>query len=148
MSAYRAEILERAIQVESLIVDLGGYGKGMHEKLSCIEQELDEDIVKKIRRIASVRNKAAHEIHFETNMISFRRLTNEVTNYLGSKVAAKRNSYKQQSGPSTEEQQSSQGSKGSEKSSKGWTDMDWWERTQMVAGGALAVGLFILAASK
>lgn len=148
MSANRAAILELAIKVESLLGDLGGEGRGIHDKLTCIEQEFDVSMVKKIRRIASIRNKAAHEIHFETDMVSFHRVAYEVIDCLELKIAAKRNSFKRESGSFTDEQQSSQNSKGSQNSSKGWSDMDWWERTQMVAGGALAVGLLIFAASK
>lgn len=145
MSADRAAILEKAIKVESLLADLGGEGRGIHDKLTCIEQEFDVSMVKKIRRVASIRNKSAHEIDFETDMVSFHRVADEVTNCLESKVAAKRNSFKRDTDPLTEGQQSSQSSQGSKKSSKGWSDMDWWERTQMVAGGALALGLLIIA---
>lgn len=158
MSADRAAILEKAIQVESLLGDLGGEGRGIHDKLTCIEQEFDVSMVKKIRRIASIRNKAAHEIDFETDMASFHRVANEVIDCLESKIAAKRSFHWQQRQNSQQhynsQQSSYQGPRASQQQSQktgkswsSWGEMDWKERTKLVAGGALVVGLLILGSS-
>ena len=145
MSANRAAILEKAIKIESLLADLGGEGRGIHDKLTCIEQEFDLSMVKKIRRVASIRNKAAHESDFQTDMASFHRVADEVIDCLEYKVAAKQDSFKAGSESFTDDQQSDKNSQDGKKSGKGWSDMDWWERTQLVAGGALALGLLIIA---
>lgn len=150
MSADRAAILEKAIHVESLLADLGGEGRGIHDKLTCIEQEFDVSMVKKIRRVASIRNKAAHEIDFETDMVSFHRVADEVIHCLESKIAAKRNSFNRQKHQNSQ-QSSYQGPKATKqaekKTGKSWGDLDWKERTKLVAGGALVVGLLILGSS-
>lgn len=162
MSADRAAILEKAIQVESLLANLGGEGRGIHDKLTCIEQELDPSMVKKIRRIASIRNKAAHEIDFQTDMASFHRVADEVIECLELRIAAKNRFYSQQRQSSQQQDsgqyqnyQSSnksrksnqQESQKSDKSWSNWSEMDWKDRTKLIAGGALVVGLLILGSS-
>jgi hypothetical protein len=158
MSTNRAAILEKAIQVESLLADLGGEGRGIHDKLTCIEHEFEVSMVKKIRRVASIRNKAAHEIDFDTDMVSFHRVADEVIDCLESKIAAKRSFYRQQRQSSQQhhnsQQSSYQGPKASQQEGKktgkswsSWGEMDWKERSKLVAGGALVVGLLILGSS-
>lgn len=39
----------------------GATGKGLHELVSSVEKKLDADVVRKLRMIATVRNKIVHE---------------------------------------------------------------------------------------
>ena len=64
-----ASDIETAIQyaksVESLLVkQWGAQGKGLHEKLSSVEQQLPAALVKRIRYLATMRNKVVHEDDF------------------------------------------------------------------------------------
>ena len=53
-------------QIESLLVDkFGARGKGLHEKLTSVEKHIPAQLQKKIRKIATVRNKAVHENNFD-----------------------------------------------------------------------------------
>jgi len=65
-----ASDIETAIQyskaVESLLVkQLGAQGKGLHEKLSSVERQLPAALVKRIRYLATMRNKVVHEDDFK-----------------------------------------------------------------------------------
>ncbi len=65
MSLNRADILDLASDIEDLLEKkLGATGKGLHEKATSVESRLDSSIMKKIRRVASIRNAAAHEKGF------------------------------------------------------------------------------------
>jgi amino acid transporter len=58
---YR-QVIEQTKKIETLLVDrLGAQGRGLHEKTDSIEALLSDNVVKKIRYIASVRNKLMHE---------------------------------------------------------------------------------------
>lgn len=48
-------------QLEGMLKTLGATGKGLHERTSSIEDKLPAALVGKLRFIASVRNKLAHE---------------------------------------------------------------------------------------
>jgi hypothetical protein len=51
---------------ESLLErEYGAVGKGLHEKLSSVEDKLSQDNVKTLRWIATLRNRAVHEDGFE-----------------------------------------------------------------------------------
>ena len=41
--------------------DYGATGKGLHEKASSVESQIPPDVMKKIRFIATIRNKAVHD---------------------------------------------------------------------------------------
>lgn len=51
-------------EIESLLVHLGAEGKGMHQKISSVQGTLDDALVKKLRWIASLRNKVVHQHDF------------------------------------------------------------------------------------
>lgn len=51
-------------KIESILVQIGGTGKGLYEKVSSLKSELDENIVKTIKFILTVRNQAVHEYEF------------------------------------------------------------------------------------
>lgn len=51
----------RAKALESLLEQLGATGKGLHEKVSSLQQKLAPALVKKLRFVATVRNKIVHD---------------------------------------------------------------------------------------
>ena len=54
--------VEYTRKLEALLVEeLGAEGRGLHEKVSSVERELPGALVKKVRYIASVRNKMMHD---------------------------------------------------------------------------------------
>ncbi|HZX33389.1 MAG TPA: hypothetical protein VFF03_18715, partial [Rhodocyclaceae bacterium] len=48
-------------QLETLLETLGATGKGLHERTSSVEAKLPAALVRKLRFVASVRNKIVHE---------------------------------------------------------------------------------------
>lgn len=65
-----ASDIETAIKyskaVESLLTkQMGAQGKGLHEKLSSVERQLPSALVKRIRYLATMRNKVVHEDDFK-----------------------------------------------------------------------------------
>lgn len=60
------QLLDATRTIESILEkDFGGEGRGMHEKLTSAQWPIPEYLVKKIRYIASVRNKTVHEAGYE-----------------------------------------------------------------------------------
>lgn len=55
------QILERSTSIERKLESLGAVGKGLHEKATSVASQLDAQTLKKIRFIASIRNKVVHE---------------------------------------------------------------------------------------
>lgn len=65
-----ASDIETAIKytkaVEALLTQqLGAQGKGLHEKLSSVERRLPAALVRRIRYLATIRNKVVHEDGFK-----------------------------------------------------------------------------------
>lgn len=54
-------------EIESLLDRLGATGRGLHEKLTTVENRLSAQTVKKMRWIATMRNKTMHEHNFQIN---------------------------------------------------------------------------------
>ncbi|QDU30326.1 hypothetical protein ETAA8_54460 [Anatilimnocola aggregata] len=55
-------VVKRCKRLESLLTEhFGADGRGLHEKISSVERELTPALVKRLRFIASVRNKLVHE---------------------------------------------------------------------------------------
>lgn len=71
-------------KIESLIAEkLNAEGKGLYEKTVSVEGYIDQEIVRKIRRIATIRNKLMHEDSFELDdTLSFEEDCKEVIYYL------------------------------------------------------------------
>lgn len=63
-------IMEYATEIETLLESRGASGKGMHSKLTSIEYNLDKEIIKRIRRIATIRNKKMHLKGFSNYVFS------------------------------------------------------------------------------
>lgn len=59
MSLEKVIVLTK--QIEAKLQALGAAGRGMHEKATSIEGLLGPDLVKRIRYLASVRNKLVHD---------------------------------------------------------------------------------------
>lgn len=57
-------ILRYTKKIETKLESLGAQGRGLHSKLTSIENKFEEDIIKKIRKIASIRNKMMHQDEF------------------------------------------------------------------------------------
>ena len=51
----------RTKALESLLERLGAAGRGLHEKVSSVQQKLAPALVKKLRFVATVRNKIVHD---------------------------------------------------------------------------------------
>jgi t-SNARE complex subunit (syntaxin) len=53
-------------RLESLLErKLGATGRGLHEKVSSVETRLPHDLVRKLRLVATVRNKIVHEAEYK-----------------------------------------------------------------------------------
>lgn len=58
--------ISRVKALESLLeVALGATGKGLHEKVSSVQARLPQPLVKRLRFIATVRNKIVHEADYQ-----------------------------------------------------------------------------------
>ena len=56
------ELIKIAQNMETVLEeDYGATGKGLHEKASSVESQLSPEAMKKIRFIATIRNKAVHD---------------------------------------------------------------------------------------
>lgn len=54
--------IKRCKRLETLLEeDFGAAGRGLHEKVSSVEQVLPDKLVRRLRFIASMRNKLVHE---------------------------------------------------------------------------------------
>lgn len=55
-------VIRASKQLEQLLEQhYGASGRGLHEKTSSIEDQLDSDTVRRLRKIATLRNKVVHE---------------------------------------------------------------------------------------
>ena len=53
-------------RLESLLEQkLGAEGKGLHEKVSSVENRLPRELIRKLRLVATVRNKIVHETDYK-----------------------------------------------------------------------------------
>jgi len=66
-------IVSRVKKIETVLSEMGASGRGLHAKLTSIESQLDGSVVRKIRFIASIRNKLLHEDGFELSDDIFER---------------------------------------------------------------------------
>ncbi|MBA4062895.1 MAG: DUF4145 domain-containing protein [Isosphaera sp.] len=55
----------RAKALEALLAQAGAAGKGLHEKVTSAEGRLPPPLVKKLRFVATVRNKIVHEADYQ-----------------------------------------------------------------------------------
>ncbi len=57
-------VIKTSKTLERALVDKGASGKGLHEYVSSLENRLEQQLIKKIRYIASVRNQLVHNADF------------------------------------------------------------------------------------
>jgi hypothetical protein len=57
--------ITRVKALETLLEGLGATGKGLHEKVTSVQSRLAQPLVKKLRFIATVRNKIVHESDYK-----------------------------------------------------------------------------------
>jgi len=58
--------ITRTKALESLLEQvLGAAGKGLHEKVTSVQHKLSESLVKKLRFVATVRNKIVHDSDYK-----------------------------------------------------------------------------------
>jgi hypothetical protein len=60
LAVSRTKILESLLEQ-----GLGAAGKGLHEKVSSVQDKLPAPLVKKLRYIATIRNKIVHESSYD-----------------------------------------------------------------------------------
>jgi hypothetical protein len=60
LAVTRTKILESILEQS-----LGATGKGLHEKVSSVQDRLSETLVRKLRFIATIRNKIVHESAYQ-----------------------------------------------------------------------------------
>lgn len=63
-------IMQYATEIEMLLESRGAFGKGMHSKVNSIKYNLEREIVKRLRRIATIRNKKMHRKGFSNYVFS------------------------------------------------------------------------------
>jgi len=86
---HSASHIEISIQASRAIEEilenkLGAYGKGLHSKLSSVEEKLSSHMVNKIRFIATIRNKTVHSTNASFEKSDFIRTTQDILSYLNS----------------------------------------------------------------
>lgn len=89
-------ILSQSTNFEDLLFDsLGAQGKGLHEKINSVEEYIPKNFIKKLRRVASIRNKAVHSkqhnIDFDEFEVFCNNLYEDLTNILERRTTS--NSY-------------------------------------------------------
>jgi hypothetical protein len=73
------KIIEYNKKIEKILVNkYHATGKGLHSKVSSVESELSPELVKKIRYIATIRNKLVHEDDFHDLPANFIKTNKEV----------------------------------------------------------------------
>jgi hypothetical protein len=59
-------VINRTKALEALLEQgLGATGKGLHEKLSSVQAKLPESLVRKLRFVATLRNKLVHDAGYQ-----------------------------------------------------------------------------------
>lgn len=64
------DVISLTREIESLLEQLGASGKGLHQKISSIENRFDRDTIKQLRWVATLRNKIVHEHGFKIDNMS------------------------------------------------------------------------------
>lgn len=73
------KIIEYTKKIEKLLTDkYQADGRGLHSKLTSVEGELSPALVKKIRYIATIRNKLVHEEKFQDIPDNFIKINKDV----------------------------------------------------------------------
>ncbi len=59
------KVIKKTKKIETMLEKMGAEGRGLHEKVSSIEDLIEPNTVKSIRFVASIRNKLLHEDDFK-----------------------------------------------------------------------------------
>lgn len=81
-------VLAASSLFEAKLVEMGATGKGLHEYISSVGERLPASVVKRLRYIASVRNKVVHEDLDIPNIEDYRRACLTAAHELGIIVAS------------------------------------------------------------
>src|SRR4051794_18693592 len=87
--------ITRTKALESLLeAGLGATGKGLHEKGSSVQAKLPPPLVKKLRFVATIRNKIVHESDYQKmdDRAAFERACDEAEGELRAMAARRRSS--------------------------------------------------------
>lgn len=80
------KIIQYNKRIEQLLVDkYHAKGKGLHSKLSSVEEDINPKLVKRIRYIATIRNKLVHDSDFNSIPKGFIQINKEVISELSQK---------------------------------------------------------------
>lgn len=73
------KVIKNVKKIEKLLaVNYLATGKGLHEKATSVEEKLTPELMKKIRYIATIRNKLVHEDDFKKLPNDFLKINKEV----------------------------------------------------------------------
>jgi len=80
----------RTKALEALLEGLGATGKGLHEKVTSVQAKLPPPLVKKLRFVATIRNKIVHESSYQQmdDRAGFERACDEAEGDLRAMAAA------------------------------------------------------------
>jgi len=85
------DVIKLTRKIEFLLDKAGASGRGLHEKVSSIKSDLDKSTIKKLRWIATMRNKIVHEHNFSIdNMDRFKESCSIVIDKLESLIKSKK----------------------------------------------------------
>lgn len=69
----RDTVLSKAIEIEGLLKELGGDGRGIYSYVNSLpEHLLDDALIRDLRFVASIRNQAAHQKAFSLENLKFK----------------------------------------------------------------------------
>lgn len=122
-------VIKKTKKIETMLVKMGAEGKGLHEKVSSIEHLIEENTVKSIRFITSIRNKLLHEDGFEMTSELLSNFENACENIINSLES--NNNYSSQNNDNSE----------SSSSSSSWDDFSTAEK---VGIGVITLGAVAL----
>jgi len=75
------EVIEKTKAIEGYLMEMGAVGKGAHEKLDSVQHLLPEEVVRLIRRVATIRNKYVHESGYRIDREAFVYAADNVLSY-------------------------------------------------------------------
>ena len=61
------DLLKMTKKIENILSEMGAEGRGLNQKLDSVANKVNEATTKKIRFIATIRNKMVHESNFEVD---------------------------------------------------------------------------------
>lgn len=100
-------VIRASKQLELLLAQhYGATGRGLHEKTSSVEDQLDSDTVRRLRKIATLRNKVVHEDFEIDDLTDFQCDAQGLAQQLQPKTAIKTNTAQNRAAKSNQTQNS------------------------------------------